>query len=106
MKDLDVIQATMSAEQETNAKYKDTLGVLICDCVFDQDNCSSDIGKHVFNTIMECKTQRDLEIVDHMLTSITGWCLESLLDLMDEDVEDTDDDEFAEFYQQIGKEYL
>ena len=58
---------------------REKLGEQIYDCIQENDNFTCDIGKYVFNEIMECNTQRELDIVNNMLIAITGYSIKSII---------------------------
>ena len=59
---------------------RDKLGEMIYDCIQEDTNFTTEIGKYVMQDIMDCKTERELEIVNNVLISITGYSIETLIE--------------------------
>lgn len=59
---------------------RDKFGETIYDCIQEEYNSTSDIGKYALDAIMECKTGRELELVEKMLAAITGYNIDSILE--------------------------
>lgn len=59
------------------------LGETIYDCIQEDNNFTSDMGKYALGVIMECATQRELDIANNMLIAITGYSIESILETIE-----------------------
>lgn len=74
---------------------KEKLGETIYGCIQEETNFTRDIGKYALNVIMECTTQRELNIANNMLIAITGCCIEYIM----EEIEKRDRDGY--FWESI-----
>lgn len=70
--------------------FADKLGEIIYDKMFDE-NPTTEIGKYVFLTLKECKTDRDFKIANDMLSAICGWNLDSLIEM----IRERDEEDYA-----------
>lgn len=60
---------------------RDKLGGTIYDCIEeDGSNFTCDMGRCILNTILNCDTQRELDIANNILMAISGYSLESILE--------------------------
>lgn len=66
-------------ELEKIDNIRDKLGETIYDCIQEDGNFTTDIGKSVLNCILDCNSQNDLDRMDEMLTAISGYSLDSVL---------------------------
>lgn len=67
------------------------LGDTVYDCIEEEDNYTMDMGKHLFHALMQCKTQRDMDIANQVVIGITGYSIESILEHIEKrDKEDYD----------------
>lgn len=60
------------------------LGETVLDAINEDDNYARDIGKHLFNALMQCNTQREMHIANQVVIGITGYSIESILERIEE----------------------
>ena len=69
-------------QHDVGAADRDELGDAFVDAFYEEDNASHDIGKGIINTLLECTTQAEIDIADHMLIATCGYSIESLMERM------------------------
>ena len=64
--------------------FRRKLGETFYDAVQEDDNYTYEMAKGIINVFYICKTERDIEIADKMLVAICGYCLDTLIDRIEE----------------------
>lgn len=77
-----MIMNVKMVQRDVGTADRDELGDAFVDAFYEEDNTSHDIGKGIINTLLECNTQAELDIADHMLIATCGYSIESLMERM------------------------
>lgn len=64
--------------------FRDKLGEVFVDAFMEDDNSSYEISKSVIAVFDNCKTDREFEVADHMLTAVCGYGIETLISKIEE----------------------
>lgn len=70
--------------------FTDKLGEVVYDAINEEDNSSYEMARYIIRTFKDCKTEREFDIADQIVTAICGWNFETLLERINE--RDTDED--------------
>lgn len=70
--------------------FRDKLGEVIVDALFDDENTSLDIVKSVLGCFDTCQTDREFEIAERMLTAVCSWNMDTLVNTIRERDNDPD----------------
>lgn len=77
------IERLNNACKETE-NFRAKLGETFYDAVQEDDNYTYEMAKGIIYVFDTCKTERDIEIADKMLIAICGYCLDTLIDRIEE----------------------
>ena len=62
--------------------FRDKLGEVIIDALFDEENTSLDIVKSVLGCFDACENDREFAIAERMLTAVCSWNLDTLVKII------------------------
>lgn len=88
MKRIEILNNAYMEIENFRSKFGETFN----DAYQEDDNYTYEISKSIIGVFDMCETERDVEIADRMLIATCGYCLESLINRIEQ--RDNDDYEW------------
>ena len=64
--------------------FTDKLGETFFDAIMEEDNSTYEMARSILRVLQGCETEEQYNIADSMVTAICGYCIDSLIDKIEE----------------------